>query len=275
MCTGGGSPPQDTANQEKYAEMNDWLYQDWETRFKPIEESLLDELANKDKNIAKQADAAGQAAKTSYDATLGMSERNMARYGAELDEDQLAAQERSNTMAGQGAQISAQNMARDATSARYDQLQQNMVALGRGVQGTAISGMSSASGMETNRNAQNQQIYGQNQAAGWNALGTAAGLAGTAIMLSDKHAKKNIRKASTKKALKDIEAIELKRWDYKPGMSGGREEKGHIGGMAQDMPRGMTTQDRKQVDLGDSVMTLVGGMQALSTRLKRLEKDHG
>ena len=273
MCT--GSPPvEDVENQEKYSDMMDWMYEDWENRFQPIEEDLLTELENKDENIAKQAQLSGEAAKTSYDATVGMSERNMARYGTELDEDQLAAQERSNAMAGQGAQISAQNMARDATSARYDQLQQNMVSLGRGVQGTAISGMSSASGMEANRNATNQQIYGQNQAAMWDTVGTAAGLAAMVIM-SDKQAKTNIRKASKKKALKDVESVKLHEYDYRPGMSGGREEKGHVGGMAQDMPDSMTTSDRKRVDLGDAVMNLIGATQELSGKVKRLEKRNG
>ena len=95
------------------------------------------------------------------------------------------------------------------------------------------------------------------------------------IIMSDKNAKTNIKKASTKTALKDIESIALKKYDYKPGMSLGREEKGHIGGMAQDMPDSMTTADKKRVDIGDSVMSLVGGMQEISKRLGKLEQRHG
>lgn len=274
MCTGGSSspPPQDTASQEKYAELMRWMEEDWEQRFKPIEEGLIDEVMNKDQKIAENVQDAQTAAQLSYDATVGMSERNMARYGTEMDEDQLAAQERTNNIASQGAEISAMNMARDASVARYDQLQQNMMALGRGVQGQAISGMGSAANMEANRNIQNQQIYGQNQSNMWGTIGTIGGMAATGLIMSDEKKKKNIRPASARKALKDVESVELKHFDYKPGQSGGRVEQGHIGGMAGDMPTRMTTPDQLGVDLGDSVMTLVGATQALSKRLDKLEK---
>lgn len=269
MCS--GSPPQDTTNQDKYAEMIDWMGDDWETRFKPIEEGLLDEVMNKDANIRKNVEAAGEAANTSYEATLGMSERNMARYGTEMSEDQQAAMDASNDLSQQGAQIGAQGMARDASTARYDQLQQGMMSLGTGIKTGAISGMGSAANMEANRYSQNQQIYGQSQAGIWNSIGSIAGMAGM-MMISDRNAKQNIRPASAKKALKDIESVELKHYDYKPGRSGGRPEQDHIGGMAQDMPDSMTSDDKKAVDVGDSLMTLVGATQELSRKVKQMER---
>ena len=274
MCS-SGSPPESYENQQKYAEMIEWMEDDWEARFKPVEEMLLGELENRDTNTRENVSAAQEAAKTSYDATLGMSERNMQMYGTELDADQQAAADRSAEITGQGTQIAAGNLARDASTARYDQLEQNMVSLGRGVQGAAISGMGSAAGLEANRNATNQSIYAQNKANAWGAAGSVASMAAMAMMMSDKNAKTNIKKASTKTALKDIESIVLKKYDYKPGMSLGREEKGHIGGMAQDMPDSMTTADKKRVDIGDSVMSLVGGMQEISKRLGKLEQRHG
>ena len=160
MCS-SGSPPESYENQQKYAEMIEWMEDDWEARFKPVEEMLLGELENRDTNTRENVSAAQEAAKTSYDATLGMSERNMQMYGTELDADQQAAADRSAEITGQGTQIAAGNLARDASTARYDQLEQNMVSLGRGVQGAAISGMGSAAGMEANRNATNQSIYAQ------------------------------------------------------------------------------------------------------------------
>lgn len=274
MCS-SGEPPQDYETQEQYADMMQWLEADWDTRFKPIEEQLLGELENRDENTRQQADEARLAAEKSYDATLGMTERNMDMYGTTYDEDQASAMANQQEIGSSGAQIAAGNMARDATTARYDQLEGNMTNLGRGIQGTAISGMSSAAGMEANRNSQNQNIYAQSQAAKWGAVGQVASMAGMALMMSDKNTKTNVKKASTKKALKDVEAVELSQWDYKPGMSAGREEKGHIGGMAQDMPTGMTTRDQKQVDIGDSIMTTIGAVQELSKQVKRLEKAHG
>lgn len=276
MCS-GSKPPKDTENQDRYAEMIDWLGDDWEQRFKPIEEGLLDEVMNKDKNIRKNVKAAGEAANKSYEATLGMSERNMARYGTELSEDQQAAADASSNISAQGAQIGAQGMARDATSARYDQLQNSLMTLGTGIKTGAISGMGSAANMEANRNSQNQQIYAQSKGGFWNTLGSVVGTIGTYYLMagSDKNTKTNIRKASTKKALKDIESFDIKHYDYKAGMSGGRPEKNHIGGMAQDMPDSMTSADKKAVDIPDAVMTLVGATQELSKKVKSLENRNG
>ena len=90
-------------------------------------------------------------------------------------------------------------------------------------------------------------------------------------MLSDKNTKTRIRPASNKRSLQDIESVNLKKFDYKPGQGGGREDHGHIGGMAQDMPDSMTSSDKKAVEIGDSMMTLVGATQELSKRVKQLE----
>ena len=273
MCS-SGEPPQDYETQQQYAEMIQWMEADWQARFKPIEEEMLGELENRDENTRAAADEARTAAGNQYENTIGMTERNMDMYGTTMDADQAAAMENQQAIGGSGAQVAAGNMARDASTARYDQLEQNMVGLGKGVQGTAISGMGSAAGMESNRNAQNQSLYAQSKAQKWNTVGQVASIAAM-VMMSDKKTKTNITKASTRKALKDVEDVELSKWDYKPGMSAGREEKGHIGGMAQDMPRGMTTSDQRQVDIGDTLMTSIGAIQELSKQVKRLEASHG
>lgn len=273
MCM-TGEPPQDYETQEQYAEMMQWMEADWEARFEPIEEQLLGELENRDENTREQAEEAKVAAKKSYDATLGMSERNMDMYGTTLDEDQAAAMANQQELGSSAAQISAGNMARDATTQRYDQLEGNMAAMGQGIKGSAISGMGSAAGMEADRNTQNMKLYSDAKSSTMSTIGSIAAIAAM-VMMSDKNAKTNIKKTSTKKALKDIESVKLSRWDYKPGMSAGREEKGHIGGMAQDMPKGMTTSDQKNVDIGDSIMTTIGAVQEISKKLKKLEKANG
>ncbi|WP_420588249.1 tail fiber domain-containing protein [Bacterioplanoides sp.] len=283
MCA--SAPEISTEAQDKQAAMVNWMGEDFEQRFQPLEQSLLDEVTNKNANIRQSVDEAGIAANKSYEATLGMSERNMARYGTELSEDQQAAMDASSALSAQGTQIGAQGMARDATTARYDQLQQGLMTLGSGIKSGAISGMTSAANLEANRNSQNQQLYAQSQSDMMSAIGTVAALAaapytgGASLAAipaaaSDKNAKKNIRKASTKKNLKDIESFDVKHFDYKSGMSEGRPEQGHIGGMVQDMPESMITADKKHVDLPDSIMTLVGATQELSKKVKKLEKRH-
>lgn len=274
MCGGSDSPPVDTYAQDRQIALMRQLEADWGHRFKPIEEGLVNEIMNRDSVIRRNVYESGKAAKASYDATKDMAERNMANYGTQMDKDQQEAMERSDAMAGQGAVISARNMARDSSISRLEQQQGGMVSLGRGVQQLGISGFNQAAAMEAARNNQNQQIYGQHQANGWNTLGGIAGMAGM-MMMSDRDSKTNVKPASTRKALKDIDSIDIKRWDYKPGMSGGRTEKGHIGGMAQDMPDSMTSDDKKQVDIGDSLMTAIGAVQELSKKVNKLEKNHG
>ncbi len=281
MCAGGKKPDMDYTAQNKYSDMLGWLDDDWEQRFKPLEQSLLGELENKDENIRKSVDEAGASAQKSHAATLGMAERNMSRYGTELSADQQAAQDRSQNLSGQGSQIGAKNMARDATSARYDQLQQGMLNVGTGIRSGALSGMGSAANLEGQRNEQNQQIYGQKKGSFWNTVGTIGSLVaayytgGASLAASSKKYKKNIRPASSKKALRDVESVNLKSYDYKPGMSAGREEQGHIGGMAEDMPDSMTTADHKAMDVADVSMNLIGATQELSNRIKRLEHRNG
>ena len=183
MCSSGGSPPQDYTNQRKSAEMMRWMNQDWQSRFQPIESGLLDELKNRDANTGKAVTEARATADKSFNATAGMAQRNLSRYGGQMDADQQAAMQRERSIQGGASKVAAGNMARDATTARYDQLGANAMALGRGVQGQAISGMQTAAGNEANRNIQNQQIAAQNSANNWNMLGTAAGIGGMAFLL--------------------------------------------------------------------------------------------
>lgn len=270
-----GPAPQDTANQERAAELARWMEEDWAKRFQPWEQELAGDLLNQNQRIADDVKQAGVDAKQSYDASRATAQRNLARYGGQMDADQAAAAAKTQQLGTQGAQIGAMENARTGSIDRYDKLMQSMVNVGRGVQGQGLSGIQQGVGLEAQRN----QIAIQNQAASNSAAyqlgGTLAGMGTAAMIMSDENAKTNIRKASNRKALKDVEAVELKRWDYRPGMSGGREEKNHIGGMAQHMPDSMTTSDKKAVDLGDTTMNLVGATQELSRRIGLLEKNHG
>ena len=184
-------------------------------------------------------------------------------------------QSKAQQLGSQGAQIGAMESARSGSINRYDNLMQSMVNVGRGVQSQGLGGIQSGMSLEQQRNqiAIQQQA---NQSSGlMGGLGTLVGLGSAALIQSDKNTKTNIRKASTRQALRDVDSVELKRWDYKPGFGLGRELKGHIGGMAQDMPDSMVNKEKTMVDLGDSVMSLVGATQELNKRIRKLEKRHG
>ena len=272
MCMGSTEVVEDTANQERAAELARLMEEDWMKRFQPWEQELAGDLLNQNAKIKQQVDDAQQDAAKSFEASKSTAQRNMARYGGQMDADQQAALAKSQNISGQGAQIGAMDVTRQGSAQRYDQMMQEMVNVGRGVQGQGLQGIQQGVGLEAQRNQIAYQNAGASNAARYQLMGTAAGLGGAALIMSDKNTKTNIRKASTKKALKEVERVTLKHWDYKPGMGNGREETGHTGGMAQDMPDSMTTRDKRQVEVGDTLMTLMGATQELSKRMGRLEK---
>ena len=272
MCMSSDDVEFDTANQDRAAALARWLEEDWFKRFQPWEQQMAGNLLNQNQKIADDVKAAQQQAQQSFEASQATAQRNLARYGGQMDADQAAVQAKSKQLGAQGAQIGAMESARSGSINRYDQLMQSMVNVGRGVQAQGLQGIQQGVGLEANRN----QYLAQNSQGNsglFNLLGIGAGLVSSNMILSDKNTKTNIRPASRKQALRDVEAVQLKQWDYRPGLSGGREEQGHIGGMAQDMPDSMTTQDKRQVDLGDTTMTLIGATQELARRVKQLESN--
>ena len=272
MCMSSGDVEFETANQDRAAALARWLEEDWFKRFQPWEQQMAGSLLNQNQKIADDVKAAQQQAQQSFEASQATAQRNLARYGGQMDADQAAVQAKSKQLGAQGAQIGAMESARSGSINRYDQLMQSMVNVGRGVQAQGLKGIQQGVGLEANRN----QYLAQNSQGNsglFNVLGMGAGLVSSNMILSDKNTKTNIRPASRKQALRDVEAVQLKQWDYRPGLSGGREEQGHIGGMAQDMPDSMTTQDKRQVDLGDTTMTLIGATQELARRVKQLESN--
>ncbi len=271
MCM-NSSANLDTTNQDRAAALSKQMEEDWLKRFQPFEQELAGDLLNQNERIADQVKEAQGDASKSFEASRATAQRNMARYGGQMDADQKQAMDKSRSLQGQGTQVNAMNSARKGGLGRANKMMQSMINTGRNVQAQGLQGLKQGIGMEGQRNQTAIQGAAAESSSNKQMVATAAMMA--MMMMSDKNAKKNIRKASTKKALKDVEAVDLKRWDYKPGMSAGREEKGHIGGMAQDMPKSMTTRDKRKVDIGDSVMTLVGATQEISKRIGMLEKNH-
>ena len=274
MCFGSSSKPHiDTTRSDRAAALSKQMEADWASRFQPWEQELAGDVLNQNERIASEVKEAQADSLKTFNASKATAQRNLARYGGQLDADQTAVAAKARTLGSQGTQVGAMESMRKGGIQQYDQLMQSMMNVGRGVQAQGLSGLKQGVSMEAQRNQQAIQSAAADNASRMQLMGSVVGMG--AMMMSDKNTKKNIRKASTRKALKDVESVSLKKWDYKPGMSAGREEKGHIGGMAQDMPDSMTTKNKRMVDIGDSAMTLVGATQELSKRIGMLEKNRG
>ena len=236
----------------------------------PIERELLSYASNTGQ-ITTEANAAKQTAARVFDAGKGDTERALAGFGATLTPQQKAAHDRMRLINRNGAQIVAGNTAREATDNRLDKLSTNLMNIGRGVQGAGLGGVNTAADLENRRNNAALQANAAQNAAGYSALGTGIGIAGSAMLAwSDRNLKENIRPRDDQQDMDDVRSFENFEWDYKPGQSGWREEKGHIGGMAQDMPESFS--DGKQIDIGDAVMVAFGALRNMDKRLQRIEQ---
>lgn len=277
MCggggSGGGSVIKDTAVQAEQARIAQELEDDYQARFMPIERELLNYTRNQNL-ITESATAAKTTAAQTHDAGVGNAERSLAGFGASMTSSQQSAAARLNNLNRNGTQIMAANTTREATDARLDNLSSQMVNIGRKAQGQGLSGFTTASGLESQRNNAAIQANAQQQAGGYSAAGTAIGIgASMMMMMSDKNAKKNIKPRSDDKDMDDVRSFDNFEYDYKEGQSGGRSEKGHVGGMAQAMPASMST--GKQVDVGDVAMVAMGAIRNIDKRLQKMEQKKG
>ena len=102
-------------------------------------------------------------------------------------------------------------------------------------------------------------------------VGGVAQVAGAVLpFLSTKEAKKNIKKASPDKMLADLKEMEVKEYEYKPGM--GPMGK-HMGMIIEENPKefakGQVALDAS--DLYSFIGTLTGAVQALEDKVLKLE----
>lgn len=266
---GGGSVVKDMAVQKEQAAIARELEADYQSRFMPIERELLN-YARDPNQIRQSAEAARVTSAKTFDAGAGQVERSLSGFGASMTASQKAAAARLNNLNRSGAQIVAANTAREATDARQDSLSSQMVNIGRQAQGQGVSGFNTASGLEAQRNNAAIQASARSKAGGYSAAGTAIGVgASIMMMMSDKNAKKNIKPRSDEKDMADARSFDNYEYDYKEGQSGGRAEKGHVGGMAQAMPESMS--NGRQVDVGDVAMVAMGAIRNIDKRLQKME----
>ncbi|WP_422444166.1 hypothetical protein [Endozoicomonas sp. ALB091] len=270
MCGGGGgSVVKDQSVQREQARMAQELEDDYQLRFMPIERELLN-YARDQGQIGQAATAAKATAGQVFDAGAGQAERSLAGFGASMTASQQAATARLNNLNRNGAQVMAANSAREATDTRLDNLGSQMMNLGRQAQGQGLSGFNSAAGLENQRNQAAMQVAAQNRAGTYSAIGSVAGIGASLMMMSDKNAKQNIKPRSDEQDMADARSFDNYEYDYKPGMSAGRSEKGHVGGMAQSMPESMS--NGKAVDVGDVAMVAMGAIRNIDKRLKKMEQ---
>lgn len=194
-------------------------------------------------------------------------------YARKMDAANLGRGLASSQATSAGVALSAGNNAVGNAGTPLTQANQAASTMGQGFT-TAISGNNSAG-----------QLYGQvaqmqgKDSGAMGALGNVAGQfagssAGSAMLagLSDKNAKKDIKKVSDEKALEAVEKTPVSSWKYKDGQGDGGS---HVGPMAQHVQKNMgekAAPGGKVVDLVSLNGTNMAAIAALSRKVDKLTK---
>lgn len=114
-------------------------------------------------------------------------------------------------------------------------------------------------------NAYNQRQQQNNSM--WSGIGSIVGGLGSALLLSDKRLKTDVKPAD--KILDRVEKIPIKSWRYKPGIDDGSR---HVGPMAQDFKGFFGLGNGTTIPMVDAAGVNMAATQALAKKVKRLER---
>jgi hypothetical protein len=118
LLQGGGGSGGLTADQQ-FADLSRQQWQDYVKNFVPYENKLI-EYSNDPQVVTDAMTGASADARRAFSSRSAASKRGLRELGLTLGADEQRAVDRSNSLAGSLADVSAQNAARDATLARQD-----------------------------------------------------------------------------------------------------------------------------------------------------------
>ena len=152
---------------------------DFNKRYKPLESELLKQLKPKKiaRKAAKDAEVAGYAVRRQGKITRGAFLRDMARTGVRLDRDQKDALKRRRGLAKATAKADVKNNIELDRRADADARRASLISVGKGIQDTAGSNLSSAANMQQNREANNAAAKTQQKGQTMSMIGTGLGIA--------------------------------------------------------------------------------------------------
>jgi hypothetical protein len=206
-------------------------------------------------------------------ANSGRDKVELQGYARRMDAANLGRGLASSQATSAGVALNAGNSAVGNAGVPLSQANQATSMMGQGFN-TAIQGNNSAG----NLFGQAAQMQGQDSGL-FGALGNIAGqfagsAAGSTMLagLSDKNAKKDIKKVSDEKALEAVEKTPVSSWKYKDGQGDGGA---HVGPMAQHVQKNMgekAAPGGKMVDLVSLNGTNMAAIAALSRKVDKLTK---
>ena len=159
-----------------FARMTREQFEDYKTRYRPLEDTLMGYISNEDKKN-NQIDRARGLSGSQFDTSMGITRRNFERYGLEMNPDREKAFGKKEKLNRTLAKVGAANITRDNIEDRDTSLTQSMVTMGRGIAGEAGSMLGQSSSLQNQRDATNRGIKAQNKQSQMQGIGTAVGIA--------------------------------------------------------------------------------------------------
>lgn len=153
---------------------------DFESRYRPLEEAAIAEFMKSPEEAASRAQGISTSA---FGRVSAMTDRSLGRRGVFMTADQAAAAQAATDLDRVRAGATGANLTRRHVTDRNIEGLGTMAGIGRGVQGAGLSGMGDASGMANARNEAGRAARQQHRAGQLQTVSSMAGLgmmAGTA-----------------------------------------------------------------------------------------------
>jgi len=272
--SGGGvsaGATSDQVNQETAALMRE-QYADYVDRFRPLEIQAINENLD-DSVITEKVAEAKAGANKAWDASRGVSDRALSDYGVQLTADQQRTRNRLHKQSRSASVADTGNSVRVMETDRRFQRGDDLFQSGRLVEGTASNQYGAAAQLESVRNRAYDQAKAAANASRRNTYASLAGTAASAYFaylafLSDEKTKHKIKDVSDEQALKDVKAIDVKSYNYKPET--GMDQERRVGGMRDDMPDYVQREDG-MVDVQNSIGMLTSAVKALDKKVSAIQ----
>jgi hypothetical protein len=154
----------------------------FQARGKPLETAAIGDITNP--NMPRTiADRAGAGARSAFDATRGMEERQLRRFGVRISPDKQRSINRNFGLERALVDVGARNQAFGATEDAQVQLGGDALQIGRGIAGQATQGLSTAGSLATARQSAARQAADAQSASRIGSMASGAGL-GAAVGLT-------------------------------------------------------------------------------------------
>lgn len=174
----GGSSVKETSYQKAEADVAKSMWNDYQTNMKPYEDVFINKVGNlnNDSNYRQLADDAATQTTSAFNQTQNRLATGMTSGGVDPSSGKFRATLGGLARSQTASQVDTSTRAQNDQQNKYTAGLQDVVALGAGQKGDALSGYSSLANSSANKAASDAESEFNNRASTLTSLGQAAGL---------------------------------------------------------------------------------------------------